>query len=82
MFGGQFAVRQSPDQAYLEWYKDNVSVYGATERAEEIAELIAYVTREDYVRGTLPQPLEEFVDFVFSAANRPQTPSSKTGYKR
>lgn len=45
----------------LEWFRQHVSEYAATNDAEAIAEAFGIATREDYVRGTFPPALERFI---------------------
>ena len=45
----------------LEWFRQNVSEYAASEDAEAIAEAFGICTRADYVQGTLPLELEKFI---------------------
>lgn len=44
-----------------EWFRQNVSEYAATNQRESVAELFGFCTRADYVKGTFPPALEEFV---------------------
>lgn len=43
------------------WFRQNVSEYARESTAESLAELFSVCTREDYVRGTYPPRLENFI---------------------
>lgn len=45
----------------LEWFRQNVSDYAASNAEEAVAEAFAIATRTDYVPGTLPAVLEKFI---------------------
>jgi SPP1 gp7 family putative phage head morphogenesis protein len=45
----------------LSWFRQNVSEYSATNDRESVAELFGILTRAEYVRGTYPASLEQFV---------------------
>ncbi|WP_395735261.1 hypothetical protein [Prosthecobacter sp.] len=45
----------------LEWFRQNVSEYSATNSWEAIAEAFGICTRVDYIRGTFPPALERFI---------------------
>jgi len=43
------------------WFRQNVSEYSASHPVEALAETFALLTRADYVRGTLPKAIEDYV---------------------
>jgi hypothetical protein len=46
----------------LDWFKQNVSEYAGTKKAEAIADSFGFYTRENYQAGTLPASLESYLE--------------------
>lgn len=45
----------------LNWFRQNVSEYAATKMSEALAETFGLLTREDYIKGSLPTAIEDFI---------------------
>lgn len=66
-----YGFKLDPAINFRKWVREHISEYATTNEKETVAELFAMVTADDYVRGTLPKVLEDYVDWLLSAENIP-----------
>lgn len=52
------------------WVKDNISVYGAQDAYEAIAETFSKYTDKSYVQGSLPKDLENLMEKMIGSVHR------------